>query len=201
MRGSLSVSVACSLVGLFGGSNSAAGSLTYAVGAGYVEHSRNATGLFSFGVSKFAIAHFEVAADVAYLHYTNTVRGTCIGGPCPPSDLETSFIPVSVGLIGYLRGPKETGPYGEFSPSLCVSRWSAEGRGGSEKFTNVAAGLKAGLGMRFAINESGQLDLGLLYLLSGSGDIEDAAIRDLMEAERFDGLKNLVPFARLSVSL
>ena len=54
--------------------------------------------------------------------------------------------------------------------------------------------------MRLAINKSGRLDLGLLYLLSGSGDIKDAAVSDLMEAERFDGLTKLVPYARLSLS-
>ena len=63
----------------------------------------------------------------------------------------------------------------------------------------MTAGLKAGLGGRVAIFENGRLDLGVLYLLSGSGEIEDRAVRDA--TGRFDGLTEVVPFARLSITL
>jgi len=43
--------------------------------------------------------------------------------------------------------------------------------------------------------------LGVLYLLSGPGGIEDQAIRDATGRQRFDGLKEVVPFARLSITL
>ncbi|HEY3217222.1 MAG TPA: hypothetical protein VGK93_12095, partial [Candidatus Eisenbacteria bacterium] len=111
-----------------------------------------------------------------------------------------SLIPVSLGLVGFLRGPRRSGPYAEFSPSLCVNRWSMEGEAGSGQFTKLTAGLKLGLGGRLVINENGQIDLGVLYLLSGSGDIENERIRSLTVEQRFDGLKDVLPFARLSIS-
>ncbi|HET9326374.1 MAG TPA: hypothetical protein VFQ05_06355 [Candidatus Eisenbacteria bacterium] len=203
MRNRLLVWVVCSLGCLIGASDSGAGELAYSIGAGRIEGAGDASGLASFGVSKLAVEHIEVTADVAYMHRTGgRVGNPCVGPiPCPTSDLENSFIPVSLGLIGYLRGPQQSGPYAEFSPSLVVNRWSMEGGAGSGKFTALTAGLKFGLGARLAINENGQIDLGVLYLLSGSVDIEDESIRALTGEERFGGLREAVPFARLSISL
>jgi hypothetical protein len=202
MRNVLLVMVACTLGVLFAGSI-AAGPLSYTIGAGYVEG--QGTGIASFGVSKLAWEHFEVAADVAYMHSVTMVReGYRIPWPTTPrseSSLETSFIPVSVGLIGYLRGPRRSGPYAEVSPSLVVNRWTMEGGAGSGKFTSVMAGVKVGLGARIAITGNGQFDLGILYLMSDSGDIGDPTIRALSQRDTFEGLKEVVPFARLSITL
>jgi len=197
MRSTVVVTVLCTLaVLLFDATVSSAGSIAYSLGAGYVDESPN--GLASLGVSKLAWRHFEVTADVAYMHFDKgTVSIRCFDGPCPQPHLKTSVIPVSIGLAGYLRGPRRSGPYGEFSPSLVVNRWSTEGGAWNER--SVTAGLKVGLGGRVAIFENGRLDLGVLYLLSGSGAIEDRAIRDA--TGRFDGLTDVVPFARLSITL
>ena len=199
MRSTVVVTVLCTLVVLlFDATVSSAGSIAYSLGAGYVDGPPN--GLASLGVSKLAWRHFEVTADVAYMHFDRgTVSFECFDGPCPQSHLKTSVIPVSIGLAGYLRGPRRSGPYGEFSPSLVVNRWSMEGGTGNGRFTKVTAGLKVGLGGRVAIFENGRLDLGVLYLLSGSGEIEDPAIRDA--TGRFDRLTEVVPFARLSITL
>src|SRR5262249_8409513 len=159
--------------------------------------SRNGIVLASLGVSKLAWRHFEVTADVAYMDFDRgTVSFECFDGTCPQSHLKTSVIPVSIGFAGYLRGPRRSGPYGEFSPSPVVNRGSMEGGTGNERSTKVTAGLKVGLGARVAIIENGRLDLGVLYLLSGSGEIEDRAIRDATGRHRFDGLSEVVPFAR-----
>ena len=200
MRSTVVVTVLCTLVVLlFDATVSSAGSIAYSLGAGYVDESPNGLGLASLGVSKLAWRHFEVTADVAYMHFDRgTVDFECFDGPCPPSHLKTSVIPVSIGLAGYLRGPRRSGPYGEFSPSLVVN--TTEG-GWNGRFTKVTAGLKVGLGGRVAIFENGRLDLGVLYLLSGSGEIEDRAIRDATGRHRFDGLTEVVPFARLSITL
>ncbi len=204
MRSTVVVTILCTLVVLlFDATVSSAGSIAYSLGAGYVDESPNGLGLASLGVSKLAWRHFEVTADVAYMHFDRgTVSfGRCFDGPCPQSHLKTSVIPVSIGLTGYLRGPRRSGPYGELSPSLVVNRWSMEGGAGNGRFTKVTAGLKVGLGGRVAIFENGRLDLGVLYLLSGSGEIEDPAIRDATGRRRFDGLTEVVPFARLSITL
>ncbi len=200
MRSTVVVTVLCTLVVLlFDATVSSAGSIAYSLGAGYVDESPNGLGLASLGVSKLAWRHFEVTADVAYMHFDRgTVDFECFDGPCPPSHLKTSVIPVSIGLAGYLRGPRRSGPYGEFSPSLVVN--TTEG-GWNGRFTKVTAGLKVGLGGRVAIFENGRLDLGVLYVLSGSGEIEDRAIRDATGRHRFDGLTEVVPFARLSITL
>jgi hypothetical protein len=71
-----------------------------------------------------------------------------------------------------------------------------EGGTWNGRSTKVTAGLRVGLGGRVAIFENGRLDLGVLYLLSGSGEIEDRAIRDAIGRNRFDGLTEVVPFAR-----
>ena len=199
MRGTVVVTVLCTLaVLLFDATVSSAGSIAYSLGAGYVDESPNGLGLASLGVSKLAWRHFEVTADVAYMQFDKgTVSVRCFDGPCPQPHLKTSVIPVSIGLAGYLRGPRRSGPYGEFSPSLVVNRWSTEGGAWNE--SKVTAGLKVGLGGRVAIFENGRLDLGVLYLLSGSGEIEDPAVRDA--PGRFDGLADVVPFARLSITL
>lgn len=201
MRSTVVVTVLCTLVVLlFDATVSSAGSIAYSLGAGYVDESPNGLGLASLGVSKLAWRHFEVTADVTYMHFDRgTVSIRCFDGPCPQPHLKTSVIPVSIGLVGYLRGPRRSGPYGEFSPSLVVNRWSTEGGAWNGRFTNVTAGLKVGLGGRVAIFENGRLDLGVLYLLSGSGKIEDRAVRDA--TGRFDGLTEVVPFARLSITL
>ena len=203
MRSTVAVTVLCTLVVLlFHTRVSSAGSIAYSLGAGYVDESPYGLGLSSLGVSKLAWRHFEVTADVAYMHFDRgTVSFECFVGPCPQSHLKTSIIPVSIGLAGYLRGPGRSGPYGEFSPSLVVNRWSMEGGTGNGRSTKVTAGLKVGLGGRVAIFENGRLDLGVLYLLSGSGEIEDPAIRDATGRHRFDGLTEVVPFARLSITL
>src|SRR5262245_31159312 len=124
-----SIMVLASLAALLIGEASA-GTISYNLSAGWVDGYANhdlgsgPTGWASFGVSKLAREHFEVTADVAYLHYdVGEVSHLCYDGPCPTSNLETSFVPISVGLIGYLRGPAETGPFAEFSPSLVVNRW------------------------------------------------------------------------------
>jgi len=202
MRSTVVVTVLCTLVVLlFDATVSSAGSIAYSLGAGYVDESPNGLGLASLGASKLAWRHFEVTADVAYMRFDRgTVSFRCFDGPCPESHVKTSVIPVSIGLAGYLRGPRRSGPYGEFSPSLVVNRWSTEG-GAYGRFTNVTAGLKVGLGGRVAIFEDGRLDLGVLYLLSGSSEIEDQAIRDATGRHRFDGLSEVVPFARLSITL
>ena len=201
MRSTVVVTVLCTLVVLlFDATVSSAGSIAYSLGAGYVDESPNGLGLASLGVSKLAWRHFEVTADVAYMHFDRgTVSFRCFDGPCPQSHLKTSVIPVSIGLAGYLRGPRRSGPYGEFSPSLVVN--TTEGGAWIERFTKVTAGLKVGLGGRVAIFENGRLDLGVLYLLSGSGEIEDRAVRDATGRHRFDGLTEVVPFARLSITL
>lgn len=203
MRRTAVVMVLCTLVVLlFNARASSAGSFAYSLGAGYVDESPNGIGLASLGVSKLAWRHFEVTADLAYMHFDRgTVSFECFDGPCPQSHLKTSVIPVSIGLAGYLRGPRRSGPYGEFSPSLVVNRWSMEGSPWNGRSTKVTAGLKVGLGGRVAIIENGRLDLGVLYLLSGSGEIEDRAIRDATGRHRFDGLTEVVPFARLSITL
>ena len=201
MRSTVVVTVLCTLVVLlFDATVSSAGSIAYSLGAGYVDESPYGLGLASLGVSKLAWRHFEVTADVAYMHFDRgTVSFRCFDGPCPQSHLKTSVIPVSIGLAGYLRGPRRSGPYGEFSPSLVVN--TTEGGAWNGRFTNVTAGLKVGLGGRVAIFENGRLDLGVLYLLSGSGEIEDRAVRDATGRHRFDGLTEVVPFARLSITL
>ena len=203
MRSTVAVTVLCTLVVLlFEATVSSAGSIAYSLGAGYVDESHNGIGLASLGVSKLAWRHFEVTADVAYMQFDRgTVSFECFDGPCPQSHLKNSVIPVSIGLAGYLRGPRRSGPYGEFSPSLVVNGWSMEGGAGKGRSTTVTAGLKVGLGGRVAIFENGRLDLGVLYLLSGSGEIEDRAIRDATGRHRFDGLTEVVPFARLSITL
>jgi hypothetical protein len=203
MRSTAVVTVLCTLVVLlFDATVSSAGSIAYYHGAGYVDESPNGLGLASLGVSKLAWRHLEVTADVAYMHFDRgTVSFECFTGPCPQAHLKTSVIPVSIGLAGYLRGPRRSGPYGEFSPSLVVNGWSMEGGAGNGRFTKVTAGLKVGLGGRVAIFENGRLDLGVLYLLSGSGEIEDRAVRDATGRHRFDGLTEVVPFARLSITL
>ena len=201
MKRVLLLSVLCSLGSWFAPA-SHAGPLRYSIGAGSVGGGDQSTGLVSFGLSKLAFPHLEVTIDVAYMRFAEGSFGNrCTGGPCPSSDLESSFIPVSLGLIGYLRGPKQSGPYGEFSPSLYVNKWSMEGAAGSGEFTALTAGLKVGLGVRLAISENGQFDLGVLYLLSGSGDIDDDSIRAFTGVERFEGLEKAVPIARLSLSL
>ena len=203
MRSTVAVTVLCTLVVLlFDATVSSAGSIAYSLGAGYVDESPNGIGLASLGVSKLAWRHFEVTADVAYMDFDRgTVSYRCFDGPCPQSHLKTSIIPVSIGLAGYLRGPKRSGPYGEFSPSLIVNRWSMEGGTWNGRPTKVTAGLKVGLGGRVATFENGRLDLGVLYLLSGSNEIEDRPIRDAIGRDRFDGLNEVVPFARLSITL
>jgi len=203
MRSTVVVTVLCTLVVLlFDATVSSAGSIAYSLGAGYVDESPSGIGLASLGVSKLAWRHFEGTAEVAYMQFDRgTVSFRCFDGPCPESHLKTSVIPVSIGLAGYLRGPRRSGPYGEFSPSLFVNRWSMEEGTWNESSTKVTAGLKVGLGGRVAITENGRLDLGVLYLLSGSGEIEDRVIRDATGRHRFDGLTEVVPFARLSITL
>ena len=202
MKSTVAVTVLCTLVVLlFDATVSSAGSIAYSLGAGYVDESPNGIGLTSLGVSKLASRHFEVTADVGYMQFDRgTVSFPSFVGPYPQSHLKTSVIPVSVGLAGYLRGPDRSGPYGEFSPSLVLNRWSMEGAENGRS-TKVTAGLKVGLGGRVAIFENGRLDLGVLYLLTGSGEIEDPAIRDATGRHRFDGLAEVVPFARLSITL
>jgi len=203
MRSTVVVTVLCTLgVLLFDARVSSAGSIGYSLGAGYVDASPNAFGLVSLGVSKPAWQHVEVTADVSYMHFdSGTMSVECFVGPCPQPHVMTSIIPVSIGLAGYLRGPMRSGPYGEFSPSLVVNKWSTDEGAWDVGFTNVTAGLKVGLGWRVAIFESGRLDLGGLYLLSGSGEIEDPAARAATGRQRFDGLNEVVPFARLSIAL
>jgi len=202
MRSTVVVTVLCTLVVLlFDATVSSARSIAYSLGAGYVDQPPYGLGMASLGLSKLAWRHFEVTADGAYMHFDRgtVIIGRCFDGPCPQSHLKTSVIPVSIGLAGYLRGPGRSGPYGEFSPSLVVNGWSMEGGPGNGRFTKVTAGLKVGLGGRVAIFENGRLDLGVLYLLSGSGEIEDPAVRDA--TGRFDKLTEVVPFARLSITL
>jgi hypothetical protein len=184
--------------------NSGADPLTYSIAAGHVPGIGNSTGLVSFGLSKLVMEHFEVTADFAYMHSLPTTVGLrCIqfGAPCPSSEWEISYIPVSLGMSGYVRGPGQSGPYAELAPSLYLIRWSMRGSAGSGNATAFTPGLKVGMGARIAITEKSRLDLGILYLLSRSGEVDTEMGPYWSGGMPFEGLKEVVPIARLSVSL
>jgi len=112
MRSTVVVTVLCTLVVLlFDATVSSAGSIAYSLGAGYVDESPNGLGLASLGVSKLAWRHFEVTADVAYMHFDRgTVSFKCFDGPCPQSHLKTSVIPVSIGLADPVAAARAFAP-------------------------------------------------------------------------------------------
>jgi hypothetical protein len=188
-----------------------AGALSYSIGGGYVpsytsgDHLRfGATGLTAASAGWRWNSRIALTGSVGHLSYESPAAVyyilPALGPPPPPTVWGVSAIPVSVGVVGYLRGGERVTPFAEISPALVWTHWFVEGGYGNSEFTAVVPGLRAGLGMHFPVSPQLELDVGILYLFSGSGRIQSQDMRVLAAQERFDPLNQASPFAQLTLT-
>lgn len=190
---------------------SEAGALSYSVGGGYVPRYSSgdyirfgATGLTAASAGWRWNSRIALRGSVEHLSYESPAPVYYIlpaYGPTPPPTVwGVSAIPVSVGVVGYLRGGERVTPFAEIAPALVWTHWVVDGGYGDSEFTAVVPGLSAGMGMHFPLSPQLELDVGILYLFSGSGRIQSEDMRALAAQERFDPLNQASPFAQLTLT-
>lgn len=189
-----------------------AGRVFYSLGGGSVSRYESgdyirfdATGLAGGALGWRWSQRVSLEIDAGYLRFTGAApifyTYPALGPLPPPPQWAVSVFPLAVGAVGYLRGEGAITPYAAVSPALYWIRWSLdEGGPFPSDFTRLVPGLRAGLGQRFPIGNRLRLDLGAVYLLSGSGRIASPQMRSLAAQDRFAGLNQLVPFGQLTLT-
>lgn len=191
---------------------SEAGALHYSIGGGHVTQYQSgdyirfgATGLMTTSADWRWNSKMALRGSVGSLSYRVPgppilISMSMYGPTPPPIEWGVSAIPVSVGVVGYLRGDERVTPFAEVSPTLVWTRWFVDGGFRDSEFTEVVPGLRAGLGMHIPLSPQLELDVGMHYLLSGSGRIKSEEMRGLAAQERFDRMNQAVPFAQLTLA-
>jgi hypothetical protein len=185
-----------------------AGQWSYSLGGGsasgyasgdYVRF--GATGLVAGSVGWQWRSRIALRAELSYAHYSALAPIVFADGSVPSPEWGVSLVPFSLGAVGYLRGEESPTPFVEVSPTLVWSQWYLDGTGSYDfDFSGFVPGLKAGLGLHFPVSDQLRIDMGMSYLVSGSGQVKAQGMRNLSAQDRFDGFGQFVPFGRLTLT-
>ncbi len=185
----------------------AGGSLTTGLGVGWA--GRYASGDYlGFGQTGVAAAsvgwrwtpRLVVRAHLAYLRYHGPAPEFYVIAPSPgppmrAREVSAEFLPVALGVALYARPGGNLSPFAEIAPALAWTRWSLTGT--DPGFSGYEPALLAGGGLRVPWSHRACMELGVRYLLVGSGSIRSADMRRLAGQQRFERMSTLMPFAQL----